>query len=353
MASRSAVTSFRWLSIALTVLAIGLAALAVVVHHHPMAWSPAIRSVVGGASMIVVLLALGGPLRIGLSGRMLPREIKSTMVIVGTCAAIGAGGLAGAAAHGGGPALVAAIGVCAASVVVAAWAGFIRLSTRLPASFMTDELLGIAKSAIFPGKDEQSPADVEFRRWSTGRSGLAVGAAAPDGEVVTLDGHATRLAEYFVHEGRPATLVLNFGSYSCPHHRRRIDELHALIDQWQPRGARFLTVYITEAHPEDGWRLAGQYTNDPEHQGDDQEFCFLHARTLDDRLHMAKWLADNKALRMPVVADTLTNELMFAYNAWPIRLYVIHEGRVAFTGDQGPFGYAPAAVDEALRALIG
>jgi len=144
---------------------------------------------------------------------------------------------------------------------------------------------------------------------------------------------------------------LNFASYTCPQHRKRIDELHSLMEKWQDQGVRFLTVYTAEAHPEDGWKLAHQYDNDVEYTNE-EDFCFYYARFIDDRKKMARWLIEKKRFKMPIVLDSIENGLLKAYNSWPIRLYIINDGEVAYCGEQGPLGYDPASVDRALQNLL-
>lgn len=342
----------RGITAVLSLLGLSLAALGLMLWRDPPQLSSALRLFIGAGGALAIVVAVFGPLRIALSRLLLPREIKHAMRVNGACVALGGVALVVASAHGSGHAFAIAAIVCAACTLGAAWAGLFALSSRLPASFTMAEMLGIARSARILGRPEDSVADREFRHWTGGSpAGVPLGARAPDGEVVTLDGSVTRLSEFFSPQGASATLVLNFGSYSCPHHRKRIDELHALMDRWQPRGVRFLTVYITEAHPEDGWRLEGQYAGDDEYTGQPTDFCFFHARDLADRRRMGQWLVDKKQFRMPVVMDSMDNTLMSAYNAWPIRLYVIHEDHIVFSGEQGPFGYDPSAVESALRKL--
>jgi type I thyroxine 5'-deiodinase len=187
-------------------------------------------------------------------------------------------------------------------------------------------------------------------RWTRGiRNGVAVGELAPDGQVIDLNGETAALSSYFGPEAS-TLLVLNFGAYSCPHQRKRIDELKALQSRWADKGVLFLFVYTAEAHPEDGWRLDHQYEHDPEYTGA-EDFCFYYAKTLAERTAMARWLIEKKQLDMPLVLDAMDDKLLTAYNTWPIRLYIVRDGRVAYCGDQGPFGYEPADVDKALAQL--
>ena len=57
---------------------------------------------------------------------------------------------------------------------------------------------------------------------------------------------------------------------------------------------------------------------------------------------------------MPVLVDGLHNAVASAYGGWPDRLYLIgRDGRVAFQGRQGPFGFRPGELEDAIRAELG
>jgi len=234
---------------------------------------------------------------------------------------------------------------------VSAYAGFYALSTKLPRTFRVSEMLSIMKSAGITGDKKNSPADREMMRWTKGiRDGVMVGEAAPDGTVVTMEGQTVLLSSFF-GENPSSPLVLNFASYSCPHFRRRVVELHTLMDRWQDQAVRFLTVYTAEAHPEDGWKLAHQYDNDNEYTNED-DFRFYYSKGLDDRIKMARWLQEKKNFRMRIVIDAPENDLLRTYNTWPIRLYIVNDGKIAYCGEQGPFGFDPSRADKALQDMM-
>ncbi|MDQ6997531.1 MAG: redoxin domain-containing protein [Mariprofundus sp.] len=79
------------------------------------------------------------------------------------------------------------------------------------------------------GDKKNSSADQAFLRWTRGREGVPVGSKAPDGTVITMQGEAVALSSFFGEK----LLVLNFASYSCPHHRKRISEIQTLMKKWQ------------------------------------------------------------------------------------------------------------------------
>ncbi|MFT5504225.1 MAG: glutathione peroxidase-family protein [Gammaproteobacteria bacterium] len=97
--------------------------------------------------------------------------------------------------------------------------------------------------------------------------------------MITINNEEVALASLFGKQ----LLVLNLGSYSCPHHRKRIDELQTVMKKWQHRGVNFLTVYTVEAHTKDGWKLIDQYTNDAEYTNE-EGFCFSYAKNINVRM---------------------------------------------------------------------
>lgn len=104
----------------------------------------------------------------------------------------------------------------------------------------------------------------------------------------------------------------------------------------------FFIVYIKEAHPEDGWvltynRRSGIALRDPESAAERAEVaqsCALRMRT-----------------SIPVLIDGMDNDVARRYGAWPDRLYLIgKDGRIAFQGAPGPFGFKPEQLNQAIQA---
>ena len=105
----------------------------------------------------------------------------------------------------------------------------------------------------------------------------------------------------------------------------------------------FFVVYIREAHPEDGWaftlnREQGIAVHDPP--------------TDDARVRVAATCALRLELEIPVLVDRVDDEVARAYGGWPDRLYLIAaDGTVAYQGGEGPMGFDPAALAEALSSM--
>ena len=116
--------------------------------------------------------------------------------------------------------------------------------------------------------------------------------------------------------------------------------LDALADRFRDR-VSFLTVYIREAHPEEGWilpenRRSGVAVDEP--------------RSDEARREVAAACATALRLRMPMVVDAVDNAVASAYGGWPDRLYLVgRDGRIAYRGGEGPFGFKPKELGAAIE----
>ena len=103
----------------------------------------------------------------------------------------------------------------------------------------------------------------------------------------------------------------------------------------------FLAVYIREAHPEEGWIL-------PENRR--SELAVHESKSDEERREVASTCATNLRLQMPMVVDGVDNAVASAYGGWPDRLYLIgRDGRIAFQGGEGPFGFKPDELERAIE----
>jgi len=119
-----------------------------------------------------------------------------------------------------------------------------------------------------------------------------------------------------------------------------VGTLDALADRFRDR-VSFLTVYIREAHPEEGWilpenRRSGVAVDEPQSDEARREVATACATTL--------------RLRMPMVVDAVDNAVASAYGGWPDRLYLVgRDGRIAYRGGEGPFGFKPKELGAAIE----
>ncbi len=107
------------------------------------------------------------------------------------------------------------------------------------------------------------------------------------------------------------------------------------------RHVEFFVIYIKEAHPEDGWVLSANRRSRIE---------VPEPASVDERSEVAAACTVRLRLRMPVLLDGMDNRVAFEYGGWPDRLYLVGcDGRIAFQGDAGPFGFKPELLEEAIE----
>ena len=107
----------------------------------------------------------------------------------------------------------------------------------------------------------------------------------------------------------------------------------------------FLLIYIREAHPADGWQLPAN-TKDG--------IVFKEPRNLFERKSIAETTCKKLNLSLPTVIDDMDNTVDNRYAGWPERMFIVDaQGKIAYAGKQGPFGFKPAEVTAWLEKNIG
>ena len=118
-----------------------------------------------------------------------------------------------------------------------------------------------------------------------------------------------------------------------------LDQFNQIVTDFD-KHADFITVYVTEAHPSDGWLLPG----------DSYDFLKQHT-TIEERISAAKMLKES-GVPCPVLIDTMDNESLYEYGSFPEALYIIENGIVKFKG-LGPYrDCTPENVRKCLESLI-
>lgn len=83
----------------------------------------------------------------------------------------------------------------------------------------------------------------------------------------------------------------------------------------------------------------------------DQKVVFDQPTQVEERAEIAAACRLDLHFEMPMLLDRMTNEVDAAYAALPERLYVIdREGRIAYRGDMGPWGFDPESWERAIEA---
>ncbi len=129
--------------------------------------------------------------------------------------------------------------------------------------------------------------------------------------------------------------------------------LHDLYLQYRDR-VQFLSIYIREAHPLDGWRLgegvAGQIMGT---MGFKPSFEVNDPKTIEERRSVADRCQVELKYEIPTYVDEMDDTVSKAYAAKPTRLYLIGlDGRVAYAGGLGPFGFKPPELGEAIAKYL-
>lgn len=117
------------------------------------------------------------------------------------------------------------------------------------------------------------------------------------------------------------------------------------------KDVEFLLVYIREAHAMDGPR--------PMTLQRSVRMAVMIEEPINDleRFGVAKVCMTKLELEMiPSVIDRIDNKVDAAYSAMPDRLYLVgKDGKIAFAGGRGPFGFRPdelaGAIDKELAKI--
>ena len=107
----------------------------------------------------------------------------------------------------------------------------------------------------------------------------------------------------------------------------------------------FLSIYIREAHPDDGWRSPGNIK---------EGIRFLEPKTDDERTEIATVCQQMMDLQMPLLIDSIDNDAESKYISIPMRLYVVGvDGKLSYVGAEGPRGFDPDGFEAAIKEAIG
>ncbi|MBL9088744.1 MAG: redoxin domain-containing protein [Planctomycetia bacterium] len=166
-----------------------------------------------------------------------------------------------------------------------------------------------------------------------------MGALAPDFTLRSRGGTTTRT----LSDLRGTPVVLVFGSYTCPPFRASAAWIRAAYDR-HAADARFLFVYVREAHAIDG------HAPMPE----PGQPVVEEPATFEDRRSVADVCAlDLRFGVFETLVDGLDDAVARAYVAPPARLYVIgRDGRVVYRSGPGPFGLKQAEFEAAVRTAV-
>jgi thyroxine 5-deiodinase len=122
----------------------------------------------------------------------------------------------------------------------------------------------------------------------------------------------------------------------CNHSDREREE-----DSFNKAVARFLTIYIEEAHAHDEWWVPHA------------KACIRNHRCIEERQAAGKRFVEDFKFPIELVCDSFDNQVEERFDAYPERLYIIEQGNVVYQGEPGPMGYHLSEVKEWLAKRFG
>jgi hypothetical protein len=120
----------------------------------------------------------------------------------------------------------------------------------------------------------------------------------------------------------------------------RLNELYARYREQ----VQFYIVYIREAHPQHGWQVPNNLIDD---------VLYDEPSTDDERTEVASACQIALDLHMPMLVDGIDNDIDEKYVGLPMRLFLVDEdGKIAYAGEKGPFGWDDEGFEEVLKRVI-
>lgn len=101
---------------------------------------------------------------------------------------------------------------------------------------------------------------------------------------------------------------------------------------------------MAEAHAVDEWQLESN---------EEEGIRVLQQTSLEERIEAARAAAARLQLTMPILVDGMDDAASVAFAAWPERIVIVYrDGRIAYPGAPGPYGFSPEEAEESLSALL-
>ena len=106
----------------------------------------------------------------------------------------------------------------------------------------------------------------------------------------------------------------------------------------------FLCIYTREARPSDGWQVLDNL---------EAGIIVLEPVTTTERTAVGSDCQISLDIQMPLLIDSIDNEVEEKYISLPMRLFVIgSDGKVTYTGGRGPRKFDPDSWEANIKQLI-
>ena len=129
--------------------------------------------------------------------------------------------------------------------------------------------------------------------------------------------------------------------------------LHDLYEKYHDQ-VQFIVIYIREAHPIDGWWLGGGLFGLILKMRGSKAATDVHDPiNMKERKQVAARCESELKYGIPTLVDDIDDSVNRAYAAIPTRIYLIGaDGRVAYAGGLGPWGFKPQELKEAIETML-
>eukprot|EP01084_Bolivina_argentea_P024160 45071_1 len=126
-----------------------------------------------------------------------------------------------------------------------------------------------------------------------------------------------------------------------------LNEYGKLIQKYENKiNINFVLVYISEAHPSDGWIYKNNVQiKQHKNMNNRIDACKLLINLWTKQQQFIKhYIANNK---LNIFVDTMSNDIARIFGAWPERFVIINDNfKVVFKGGYGPLNYSVKAVEQ-------
>ncbi len=130
----------------------------------------------------------------------------------------------------------------------------------------------------------------------------------------------------------------------------RLGELYAEYHEQ----VQFLSIYIREAHPVDGWWMGRRLTKKLTRKISPKvSMEHYDPKTIEERRVVAGECETALQYGIRTYVDEMDDAVNIAYAAWPTRLYLVGlDGKVVYAGGMGPYDFKPEKLKTAIETHL-
>ena len=129
--------------------------------------------------------------------------------------------------------------------------------------------------------------------------------------------------------------------------------LYDLYEKYHEQ-VQFLSIYIREAHPVDGWWFGkGPMSILLKLSRSKVATDIYHPTTLEERRAVAGDCEESLKYGIRTYVDEMDDYVNQAYAAWPTRLYLVGiDGLIKYAAGLGPFDFHPSKLGKAIEEYL-